>query len=622
MRQLFILFENASGYSLFRVKEEHVVGTDTAEFAKSLQSISTFGALVSLVSFSPFSSAANALENAEDIVNGICSADLEQFLRVNLLTANAKAGAVELGVGDKDLASSINHATSITTTRSEPVPELLRGIRQHQLKLIPELAASAAALHASELGLGHALSRHKLKFNVHREDNNIIQAIALLDQLDKDVNTNAMRLREWYSVLFPELAKLVPEAYEYAKIARAIGPKEALTDDRLGEIAELLNGDDERARAILEASKLSIGQKAADVDVDFVMRFCTQVIDLTDYRRAIASYLSSRMSEVAPNVSALIGDTVGARLISHAGSLTNLAKYPASTVQIVGAEKALFRALKNKGNTPKYGHIYHSSFIGRAGAKNKGRIARFLANKVSIASRIDSFADEPTGVFGQGLRQQVEDRLAFYDSGIAPKKNVDVMREAMEILGDAAVDTPAVGSKRGRDSDATPDAMDTDGDDSPKKSKKSKKDKKEKKEKKHRRKNKESRHRYRDDSDSDDGARSPSPRFVVDVSHGRPLIHEPTRPDGFVWYDPTASVWLRNPTDDVSTGRPGSNDDFSLGASASTRFPSDDDDSDDDAATPPPDLPFAVDADYDSRARKAKVMQEIKKTKGRRKRRK
>jgi serine/threonine protein kinase len=153
-------------------------------------------------------------------------------------------------------------------------------------------------------------------------------------------------------------------------------------------------------------------------------------------------------------------------------------------------------------------------------------------------------------------------------------------------------------------------------------SKKDKKDKKEKKEKKHRRKNKESRHRYRDDSDSDDGARSPSPRFIVDVSHGRPLIHDPTRPDGYVWFDPTASVWLRHPADDVATGVAGTADDFSLGASASTRFPSDDDESDDDGATPPPDLPFTVDADYDSRARKAKVMQEIKKTKGRRKRRK
>merc|ERR1712090_103775 len=107
----------------------------------------------------------------------------------------------------------------------------------------------------------------------------------------------------------------------------------------------------------------------------------------------------------------LMGDTVGARLISHAGSLTNLAKAPASTVQILGAEKALFRALKTRGNTPKYGLIFHSSFIGRAGAKNKGRISRYLANKCSIASRIDCFSEESTTVFGSKLKEQVEDRL-------------------------------------------------------------------------------------------------------------------------------------------------------------------------------------------------------------------
>merc|ERR1712020_782373 len=100
--------------------------------------------------------------------------------------------------------------------------------------------------------------------------------------------------------------------------------------------------------------------------------------------------------------------------------------------QILGAEKALFRALKTKGNTPKYGLIFHSSFIGRAGAKNKGRISRYLANKCSIASRIDCFSEESTTVFGSKLKEQVEDRLKFYETGDLPRKNVEVMAEAVE----------------------------------------------------------------------------------------------------------------------------------------------------------------------------------------------
>lgn len=156
-------------------------------------------------------------------------------------------------------------------------------------------------------------------------------------------------------------------------------------------------------------------------------------------------------------------------MISHAGSLTNLAKYPASTVQILGAEKALFRALKTKGNTPKYGLIFHSSFIGKASARNKGRISRYLANKCSIASRIDCFSDFQTTLFGEKLKDQVEERLAFYDKGTAPRKNIAMMQEVIAELG------PQAGSKRKSSSDSPVKT--------PKKDKKDKKDKKEKKEK-------------------------------------------------------------------------------------------------------------------------------------------
>jgi len=189
------------------------------------------------------------------------------------------------------------------------------------------------------------------------------------------------------------------------------------------------------------------------------------------------------MKIVAPNLAALIGEQVGARLINHAGSLTNLAKYPASTVQILGAEKALFRALKTKSNTPKYGLIFHSSFIGKAGAKNKGRISRYLANKASIASRIDCFSDAPTTKFGEGLRAQVEERLAFYETGKAPRKNLDVMREV--IAAEAAETEGGDGKKRKAEEGE-------DGDDSKKKKKKKseKKEKKKKSEKKEKKKSK------------------------------------------------------------------------------------------------------------------------------------
>merc|ERR1711904_375448 len=161
-------------------------------------------------------------------------------------------------------------------------------------------------------------------------------------------------------------------------------------------------------------------------------RFAGEVINLALMRKSLHGYLTNKMDVVAPNLNSLIGEIIGARLISHAGSLINLAKYPASTVQILGAEKALFRALKTKGNTPKYGLIFHSTFIGRAAQKNKGRISRYLANKCSMASRIDCFSDVATTVFGEKMRDQVEERLTFLTEGTTPRKNIEVMQEAMK----------------------------------------------------------------------------------------------------------------------------------------------------------------------------------------------
>lgn len=262
----------------------------------------------------------------------------------------------------------------------------------------------------------------------------IIQAISLSDQMDKDLNTFSMRCREWYGWHFPELYKLVPDAHQYAKLAVLIGDRATLTEDSIPEMQEILDDDETRARNVLDAARASMGSDISEVDLMNISTFAERVVQLAEYRQSLRRYLVEKMSIVAPNLSALIGETIAARLISHAGSLTNLAKYPASTVQILGAEKALFRALKTKGNTPKYGLIYHSSFIGRAGPKHKGRISRFLANKCSIACRIDCFSDVPTSKFGEALRNQVEERLNFFETGAPVSKNSDAISKALKAI--------------------------------------------------------------------------------------------------------------------------------------------------------------------------------------------
>merc|ERR1712233_105061 len=381
-----------------------------------------FSSVVNLIGFFPFKTAGDALSNINSVSEGIVSDDLKLFLETNM-----PKGKAVLGGSDSKLSASINDALGIKCSHIGVVPEVLRGIRQHFSKLVKGF--TAATSDKSQLGLSHSYSRAKVKFNVNKSDNMIIQSIALLDQLDKDVNTFCMRIREWYSYHFPELIKIVPENALYAKVVKLVKNRKEITQDHFEKLEEILM-DSARAQAVIDASKSSMGMDISPVDLLNIDMFASRVIGLTDYRKELSAYLQNKMSLVAPNLATLIGDTVGARLISHAGSLTNLAKAPASTVQILGAEKALFRALKTRGNTPKYGLIFHSSFIGRAGTRDKGRISRFLANKCSIASRIDSFSEQRTNKFGEKMKDQVEERLEFYETGKAPQKNLDAMHQA------------------------------------------------------------------------------------------------------------------------------------------------------------------------------------------------
>ena len=131
---------------------------------------------------------------------------------------------------------------------------------------------------------------------------------------------------------------------------------------------------EELEATIKAAAEISMGTEISESDLAHIHALCDQVISISEYRTQLSEYLRNRMIAIAPNLTALVGELVGARLISHAGSLLNLAKHPASTVQILGAEKALFRALKTKHDTPKYGLIYHASLVGQAPPKLKGKV--------------------------------------------------------------------------------------------------------------------------------------------------------------------------------------------------------------------------------------------------------
>merc|ERR1712066_168307 len=172
-----------------------------------------------------------------------------------------------------------------------------------------------------------------------------------------------------------------------------------------------------------ESAELSMGCEISEEDLLTVFHLADRVIELSEYRAKLYEYLKNRMEAIAPNLTLLVGELVGARLIAHAGNLVNLAKHPASTIQVLGAEKALFRALKTKKDTPKYGLIYHASLVGQSSAKNKGKMSRMLAAQAALALRYNAFgdADESTLEVGINSRAKLECRLKVLETGKVEK---------------------------------------------------------------------------------------------------------------------------------------------------------------------------------------------------------
>merc|ERR1712018_947995 len=170
---------------------------------------------------------------------------------------------------------------------------------------------------------------------------------------------------------------------------------------------------------VKEAAEISMGTEISDLDMLNIRHLCDQVMEIQEYRSQLYEYLKNRMLAIAPNLTAVVGELVGARLIAHAGTLMNLAKHPASTVQILGAEKALFKALKTKHDTPKYGLIYHAQLVGQTTTALKGKVSRMLAAKASLACRVDAFSEDTTSSVELGMEQRlkVEARINQLEGG-------------------------------------------------------------------------------------------------------------------------------------------------------------------------------------------------------------
>ena len=380
---MLLLFETAAGYALFKVlDEDYLMSADNEETID-------INRAVALQSFKHFRDTTEALEACSALVESKLGSSLKHFLKKEIVKKDL-AEAETLVVCDAKVAGSIKKKLGINCTAGDTTNNMMRCIRAHLEGLLqgPNGVEGHSDIATSALGLAHSFSRYKLKFSPEKVDTMIVQAVSLLDDLDKEINTYCMRVREWYGWHFPELSKIVADNTTYCKLAQRMGVRAGIPDADLSDLVP-----EELETEIKELSQVSMGTEISAEDMANIAELCQQVIDISAYREQLWDYLRSRMAAIAPNLSTLVGELVGARLIAHTGSLIALAKYPASTIQILGAEKALFRALKTKKKTPQYGLIYHASLIGQAPTKGKGQISRVLAAKAALCARVDALAE-------------------------------------------------------------------------------------------------------------------------------------------------------------------------------------------------------------------------------------
>src|SRR3989338_2996508 len=462
---MFVLFETPGGYGLFKVMDNSLL-KDKSKLRKQFEKASSAQKALSLVDFHKFANTTEALSASTALVESKLHTSLRRFLRNQI---KGKEGFT-LGVSDTKLGKAISSKLNCSIAADENVQTILRGIRLHLdsfLSSQPSSSSDATTnMNMMRLGLAHSLSRYKLKFSPDKVDTMIVQAIALLDDLDKELNNYAMRCREWYGWHFPELSKLIADHQTFARVVRLMGDRFSATKVDLSSVLP-----EDLVEEVRNVAKVSMGTDIAEEDIQNVISLCDQVIALGEYREQLYDYLKNRMQAIAPNLTTLVGERVGARLIAKAGSLMNLAKCPASTVQILGAEKALFRALKTKHNTPKYGLIYHASLVGQASAKNKGKMSRMLSAKAVLSVRLDALGGDDAPSIAVDARAKLENRsrqmegISLYQGSATSKggaaferydSNKDCARSSARGAYSTKDDSTVAAPSRGPDHGATP----------------------------------------------------------------------------------------------------------------------------------------------------------------------
>jgi len=293
---------------------------------------------------------------------------------------------------------------NVDVAKPSEAGELLRG-NLDKFAVDVGFVKQAAELHQWTHKVSMELTKMRVKKAVEKRDLVVVQVIQTIDDLDKTLNLFMSRIREWYGLHFPELDRLMDKHEAYARLVANFGMKNSFTLENL----EKEGLPRAKAKMIIKAVQTSMGAELAEEDIDQIRVVSKNMLSFYNMRQKLETYLDSVMEEVAPNIRALVGSLLGARLIALAGGLNNIAKMPASTIQLLGAEKALFRSLKTGARPPKHGIIFQHPFIHEAKRWQRGKMARALAGKLAIAARMDAFRGKYAG---DKLQTDLEKRIS------------------------------------------------------------------------------------------------------------------------------------------------------------------------------------------------------------------
>ena len=303
-----------------------------------------------------------------------------------------------------NLAEEVQRKMNVTVEVAKPAEaEVLRS-RMNEVAVESGFVKDEQDLSLWNRNVSLELAKLRIKGASEKRDLIIAQGIQTLDDLDRTVNLFMGRLREWYGVYFPELDRLIEKHETYARLVMNLGDRESYTTEAL----EKENIPKERAALVAKAAESSMGADIAERDLEQIQALARNVLEFYELRKNMENYVDRTMEEMAPNVRAVAGALLGARLIAIAGSLQTLAMRPASTIQVLGAEKALFRSLKTGARPPKHGLIFQHTLLHDAKRWQRGKIARVIAGKLAIAARADAFGGH---FIGDRLKADINKRL-------------------------------------------------------------------------------------------------------------------------------------------------------------------------------------------------------------------